>query len=95
MSRARQSTATRGPRWKPIATAAACALGVAVLGAVTTDIGPWYMSLKEPPWKPPDILFGPAWTTIFALAAVSGVIAWRRASTRSQREWIPVLFASK
>ncbi len=93
MSSAGAAAPTRSSRWKPVATAAAGAVGLAVLGAITTDIGPWYLSLKEPPWKPPDILFGPAWTTIFALAAVAGVIAWRRAETRSQREWIPVLFA--
>ncbi len=72
MSSGGAGAATRGSRWKPIATAAAGALGVAILGAITTDIGPWYLALKEPPWKPPDILFGPAWTTIFALAAISG-----------------------
>ncbi len=94
MSSAGPGAATRGSRWKPVATAAASAFGLAVLGAITTDIGPWYLSLKEPPWKPPDILFGPAWTTIFAFAAVSGVIAWRRAAIRSQREWILVLFAA-
>ena len=84
----------RTSRWKPVAAAAAGAAGLAFLGALTTDIGPWYLALKEPAWKPPDILFGPAWTTIFALAAISGVIAWRRAATRSQRESILVLFAA-
>ena len=33
-------------RWQPIAAAAAGAVGVAVLGALTTDIGPWYLSLR-------------------------------------------------
>ena len=84
----------RGSLWKPVATAAACAVFAGILGAVTTDIGPWYLALKEPPWKPPDILFGPAWTTIFALCAIAGVIAWRRATTTSQRESILVLFAA-
>ena len=93
MSSAGAGAATGGSRWKPVASAAAGAIGVGVLGAMTTDIGPWYQALKVPAWKPPDILFGPAWTTIFALAAISGVIAWRRAETRSQRDWIPVLFA--
>lgn len=94
MSSAIAGAGRRASRWKPIASAAAGAAGVAILGALTTDIGPWYLSLKEPEWKPPDILFGPAWTTIFALAAISGVIAWRRTVTKSQREWILVLFAA-
>ena len=81
-------------RWKPIAIAAAAALLVAVLGGLMTDIGPWYASLKQPPWNPPDWAFGPIWTTIFALAAAAGVIGWRRAETRAQRELMLTLFAA-
>jgi tryptophan-rich sensory protein len=58
-----------------------------------TDLGPWYQDLEKPDWQPPDWLFGPAWTLIFALAAVSGVIAWRSAPTDSSREWVIGLFA--
>lgn len=58
-----------------------------------TDIGPWYQRLAQPAWKPPDWLFGPAWTVIFAFAACSGVIAWREARSQSNREWMLALFA--
>ena len=81
-------------RWKPIAIAAAAAIFVAMLGALMTDLGPWYASLKQPPWKPPDWAFGPVWTMIFALAAAAGVIGWRRAPTRADRELLLVLFAA-
>ena len=79
--------------WKPILVAAAAAIFVGALGGSLTDIGPWYQNLKKPPWQPPDWLFGPAWTMIFALAVVSAVSAWRNAKDRSQREWIVGLFA--
>lgn len=79
--------------WKPVIVAAAAALSVAVLGALMTEIGPWYASLKQPAWKPPDWAFGPIWTTIFALAAAAGVIGWRRAPTRAYRDRMLVLFA--
>ena len=78
---------------KPVAIAAAAAIMVASVGGLMTDIGPWYQSLAQPPWKPPDWLFGPAWTVIFALAACSGVIAWREAPDQSRREWMLALFA--
>jgi len=42
-----------------------------------TDLGPWYAALRKPSWQPPDWLFGPAWTLIFALAAAAGYRAWR------------------
>jgi translocator protein len=81
-------------RWKPVVIAAAAAMFVAVLGGLMTDLGPWYMNLKQPGWKPPDWAFGPIWTTIFALAAAAGVIGWRRAPARVSRESILVLFAA-
>ena len=82
-----------GRRWRPVFVAAAAALLVAVLGGLMTDLGPWYASLKQPAWKPPDWAFGPIWTTIFALAAAAGVIGWLRAPARAQREQMLVLFA--
>jgi tryptophan-rich sensory protein len=66
---------------------------VAVLGALMTDLGPWYAGLRQPPWKPPDWAFGPVWTTIFALAAAAGVIGWRHAPSRASRELLLLLFA--
>ena len=81
-------------RWKPIVIAAAAALFVAMLGALMTDLGPWYAGLKQPAWKPPDLAFGPVWTTIFALAAAAGVIGWRRAVSRAEREQLLLLFAA-
>ena len=81
-------------RWKPVLIAAAAAMFVAVLGGLMTDLGPWYVNLKQPAWKPPDWAFGPVWTTIFALAAAAGVIGWRRAPSRPDREWLLALFAS-
>ncbi len=78
---------------KPVWVAASAAIGVALLGGLMTDIGGWYQQLRQPPWKPPDWLFGPVWTLVFALVAASGVTAWRRTTRRSQREWLLVLFA--
>jgi translocator protein len=65
-------------RWRAMLTAGAAACAVAGLGALLTDLGPWYYSLKMPPWRPPDWLFGPAWTLIFAVAAASGYLYWTR-----------------
>jgi tryptophan-rich sensory protein len=58
-----------------------------------TDLGPWYKGLAKPPWQPPDAAFGAIWTAIFACAAASGVMAWRRAASTATREWIIGLFA--
>jgi benzodiazapine receptor len=78
---------------RAIATAALAATALAVLGALSTDIGTWYAGLHEPAWKPPDALFGPAWTLIYACAATAGVRAWTRTREGARREWILVAFA--
>lgn len=79
--------------WKPVVTAAAVAIFVGTLGGTLTDIGPWYQNLRKPSWQPPDWLFGPAWTVIFAFATVSAVHAWRSARNKIEREWVVGLFA--
>jgi tryptophan-rich sensory protein len=68
-------------------------MAVAALGALSTDLGTWYYRLRKPPWEPPDWLFGPAWTLIFALAALAGVLYWRRETNRDRRSLALSLFA--
>jgi len=80
-------------RLPPIAVAAVSAILVASVGATMTDIGPWYQGLAKPSWQPPDWLFGPAWTLIFSLAAISAATAWRDAPDQPSREWMVGLFA--
>jgi translocator protein len=69
-------TNPRRRRWKPILVAFGAAVVVAGLGGAATDIGPWYQALEKPAWQPPDWLFGPAWTLIYALTALAAVEAW-------------------
>jgi tryptophan-rich sensory protein len=77
----------------PVLVAALVAGFVAFLGATITDIGPWYRSLGKPAWTPPDAAFGIAWTLIFALTAIAGILAWRKAPNRRSAETLIGLFA--
>ena len=63
--------------WWVIGIAFGAAFLVALTGGLATRIGAWYYSLRKPSWQPPDWLFGPAWTVIFILAALSGIAGWR------------------
>lgn len=86
------TSARRGRLWKPVVIAALAAIALGVLGALVTDLSPWYYALRKPSWQPPDWLFGPVWTTIFGLAAIAGVLAWRNAPMRTARSRIVALF---
>lgn len=49
--------------------------GAAALGSLFTarSLSPWYRGLRKPRWTPPDRLFGPVWTVLYGMMAVS---AW-------------------
>lgn len=82
----------RTSRRSAILYAAAVALGVAVLGGLATELGPWYEALRKPSWQPPDWLFAPAWTVIYACTAIAAVEAWWRAPDPLQRRTVIELF---
>jgi tryptophan-rich sensory protein len=88
------AAAQRSRKWKPVAVAAGVTVLVATLGATMTELGPWYQSLRQPGWKPPDAWFGPGWTVIFACAAASASTAWRDVRDRASRERVVVLFTA-
>jgi translocator protein len=51
----------------------------AALGAVASvDARDFYSQLAVPSWAPPGSLFGPVWTTLYALMGVSAWLVWRR-----------------
>lgn len=54
---------------------------VAGLGslATTPNIPNWYAGLNKPSWNPPNWLFGPVWTLLYAMMAVAGWLVWKRA----------------
>jgi len=42
------------------------------------NIGDWYDHLRKPDWTPPQELFGPVWTVLYATMAVSAWLVWDR-----------------
>ena len=57
------------------------ALSFAVAGAggaiTATSVGSWYPTLAKPAFNPPDWVFGPVWTLLYAMIAVAGWRVWR------------------
>lgn len=57
----------------------AVVFAAAAIGAVASSNAPsFYAALDRPPWAPPAWLFGPAWTTLYVMMAISAFLVWRR-----------------
>lgn len=84
----------RGGSWvAPVLVAGCATILVAGAGTTMTELGPWYRSLKQPDWTPPDWAFGVIWTAMFSLIAISTVQAWRRAPDEGAESNVIGLFA--
>ncbi len=57
----------------------AITVAVAALGSLTTIqyVDGWYATAEKAPWSPPNGIFGPVWTVLYLLIAVSGWVIWR------------------
>lgn len=57
---------------------AAC-FGVAAIGGAVTGgaVDTWYRTLEKPAFNPPDGVFAPVWTVLYAMMAVAGWRVWR------------------
>ncbi|MES2262229.1 MAG: TspO/MBR family protein [Pseudomonadota bacterium] len=49
------------------------------LGALaTTDASSFYAQLAKPSWAPPGSVFGPVWSALYLLMAISAWLVWRK-----------------
>jgi tryptophan-rich sensory protein len=71
-------------------------VAASVLGQVATfpNLAPWFAGLIKPGFNPPNWLFGPVWTTLYALMAFA---AWRilRLSPSPARRNALILFGTQ
>ncbi len=76
----------------PVIFAVVYTILVAGMGGFLTKLGPWYYALRYPSWKPPDWLFGPAWTVILGLACTASIIAWDILPNAALRSVVTAVF---
>ena len=81
------STRIRGfPRDRPVVALAFAVLAVEVVGAsgavfTVQGLQEWYGTLQQPTLAPPNWVFGPVWTTLFALIGIAVWLVWRQAES--------------
>lgn len=55
-----------------------------IIGSIFTipSISSWYAGLIKPDFAPPNWVFGPVWTTLFALMGIATFLIWREGWNR-------------
>ncbi len=57
--------------------------GGALVGYLSNSgMSPWYATLDKPSWTPPPWVFGPVWTTLYALMGTAAWMVWMRTGQR-------------
>lgn len=82
------------PGWFPAIAIAVVPVAIAaVAGSLATmpNIPGWYASLAKPVFTPPNWVFGPAWTILYAAMALAFFRVLRRASG-PRLQWALVVF---
>ncbi|MGZ8995892.1 MAG: TspO/MBR family protein [Rhodospirillales bacterium] len=58
---------------------ATCFAVAGAAGAITADsVATWYQTLNKPAFTPPDAVFAPVWTVLYAAMALAGWRVWRK-----------------
>jgi len=73
---------TRFQFW-PLAISLLITLSIAGVASYFTvpQIPGWYAGLEKPSFNPPNGLFGPVWTVLYIMIAVSAYLIWQRKDT--------------
>jgi tryptophan-rich sensory protein len=60
---------------------------VGSIGSIFTipAIGGWYAGLAKPSLNPPNWIFGPVWTTLFALMGIAAFMVWNKRKNKAAK----------
>ena len=58
---------------------------IVALSGIRFQPGEWYEGLSKPLWTPPNSAFGPVWTILYILMAVSAWMVWKSAGVAKAR----------
>ncbi len=57
------------------------------------EIAGWYAGLNKPSFNPPNYLFGPVWTTLYAMMGIAFFLIWKADANAGLKKTAMILFA--
>lgn len=63
------------------------AVGIVAGIATRHSVNTWYPTLTQPEFTPPDWVFAPAWTLLYALMGIAAGLVWRLGRERAAVRW--------
>ncbi len=85
------------PDWIGLVVAVVIAECAGIIGSAFTipSIPTWYAGLAKPVLNPPSWVFGPVWTTLYALMGIGAFLVWRRGVQRREVKVALAIFAGQ
>jgi tryptophan-rich sensory protein len=77
-----------------VASVAVVIAYAALSGLWVTNSSSWYLSLQQPPWQPPNWIFGVIWPYNFIMLAWVSVLVMRNADSGNVYLWFGALCVS-
>jgi translocator protein len=89
-------TSTLSNSWKLAICIAICqATGIISALLTNTQNNDWYNTIIKPSWNPPGYLFGPVWTILYFLIAISLWIIWKSDANEILKKQAILFFAAQ
>jgi tryptophan-rich sensory protein len=87
-------TKTISSGWKLVICIIICQLTGIISGwLTTTQNNSWYESIVKPSWNPPGYIFGPVWTILYFLMAISLWLVWKSTAKETPKLQALLIFA--
>ena len=81
-----ETTTTLSNNWKLAICILICQATGIISGLLTnTQNNTWYDTIVKPSWNPPGYLFGPVWTILYLMMAISLWIIWKSNAPEIQK----------